>query len=319
MYHSSTTGVILFIPASSWWYQGQCRSRLGVRPAEKQSRLATMVYRKACSTSVRGALQVVSVSEPTDRGYGNASSPSPSEAGAGGDFERTPVTTVGRPLSIPELKRELLALAADVNRGLTSTASSRRAILEVVRALERPRGPGPSSRSATPKVAPPALDWIAQSSRVSGDWRLLFTTALDVILLGWSFFPLTPQIGSIYQNIRRCSGPDSAPFMVENVVQLAAPGSFLLARLGVEDTTATLRVYASGRCDRSRPQRLYLRFERARLEPTRLLGNELQDVLPSLQIPLRGTAVGWTELTFLDDDLRIIRTAADDVFVLWRD
>jgi hypothetical protein len=222
----------------------------------------------------------------------------------------------GRTLSVSELKSELLRSVAEQNRGLASTSSSRKETLELVRALEREQAQG--SSPSTTIAAPCNLGWAEQASKVSGDWKLLFTTALDVLLLGWSVLPFTPQVGSIYQNIRVALSADAMEFTLENVVQFAAPASFLLAQFGIEDSDATLRVLARGQCDRSRPQRLYLRFERARLEPNRFLGRRIDETLPPLQLPLRGTAVGWTELTFLDEDLRIIRTAVNDVFVLWR-
>ncbi len=318
----------LFVPTVNWSRQGVFQTLMEAVPLAHTGRWRRRQgYRNAsvfhvqrnrrCRAALGGVQHLLSTTGPEANRQENPSTQTRGVAGAASPFEQAPVTTVGRPLSVAELKQELLVSVTDVNRGLASTSSNRRAILNIIRALERTASTEAGSGSL---VSPSAtLDWTASSAKVTGKWRLLFTTALDVILLGCSFPPFTPQIGSIYQNIRMDSSTKAASFIVENVVNFAVPGSFLLARLGMEDTTATLRVYANGTCDASRPKRLYLRFERARLEPNLLLGNEVQDRLPPLDIPLRGTAVGWTELTFLDDNLRIFRTAVDDVFVLWRD
>jgi len=154
------------------------------------------------------------------------------------------------PVDVAATKRSLLLLAAATDRGFRATPADTSAALGLIRTLE----------SATPTPAPTrALDLLC------GDWKLLYTTARDVLSL--AFLPLS-RVGDVYQNIL----PAGAGVRAENVVRLVAPAVPLLGPKAAE-SVVSLRVRA--RCIVQTGLRLGLTFERAELPPPVLGGVDL--------------------------------------------
>jgi len=154
------------------------------------------------------------------------------------------------PVDVVATKRSLLLLAAATDRGFRATPADTTAALALIRTLE----------GATPTPAPTrALDLLC------GDWKLLYTTALDVLSL--AFLPLS-RVGDVYQNIL----PAGAGVRAENVVRLVAPAVPLLGPKAAE-SVVSLRVRA--RCFVQTGVRLGLTFERAELPPPVLGGVDL--------------------------------------------
>ncbi|KKI99914.1 PAP/fibrillin family protein [Prochlorothrix hollandica] len=190
-----------------------------------------------------------------------------------------------------ETKTRLLETLAGQNRGLLSTPAQRDLILEQVAQLER-RNPTRNATRAT--------------SLLEGNWRLLYTTSSE--LLSSDRLPLV-QLGQVYQCIRTRSG------QVFNIAELKAsplPGGLIsvVARFEVTNN-----------------QRLTVGFERFVVGLRTLLGyqdpsqwiEELGRDRRFLGLDLRlksGDRQGWIDVTYLDENLRIVRGNEGSVFVL---
>jgi hypothetical protein len=190
-----------------------------------------------------------------------------------------------------ETKTRLLELVAGSNRGLLASPAQRQAILEQVAQLER-RNP-----TRNPTRAAQLLE---------GNWRLLYTTSGE--LLGVDRLPLV-QLGPVYQCIR------TATNQVFNLAQLKAsplPGGL---------------ISVAARFDVASGQRLTVGFERFVVGLQGILGyqdpSQWIDALGSdrrflgLDLKLKtGDRQGWIDITYLDENLRIVRGNEGSVFVL---
>ena len=233
---------------------------------------------------------------------------------------------------VAALKSSLLAEVASSDRGVNSRMSERTRVLDLVRALE----------------ASAALS--NETRAIEGDWRLVWTNALDVLSVA---VPPFVTVGQIYQNIQSDLGE------VTNVIELQPRIAPILNNWGGSrasdprdvSTTARLVVTASARAERDgfvapAGPRLAIAFKRVAFEPLTLFGSELGSRLPE---PLRAVgvdvrappawltsaaarflgaperdadggsaAVGYFDTVFSDDDLRISRSQIGDVFILLR-
>lgn len=168
------------------------------------------------------------------RGRHPRRSPATASAAQPSDVEPDTVPTV----DVAATKRSLLLLAAATDRGYRATPADTAAALALIRALE----------AATPTPAPTrALDLLC------GDWKLLYTTARDVLSL--AYLPLS-RVGDVYQNIL----PEGSGVRAENVVRLVAPAVPFFGPRAAE-SVVSLRVRA--RCAVLTGSRLGLMFERA--------------------------------------------------------
>ena len=94
---------------------------------------------------------------------------------------------------VAALKSSLLAEVASSDRGVNSRMSERTRVLDLVRALEASAAPSNETRA------------------IEGDWRLVWTNALDVLSVA---VPPFVTVGQIYQNIQSDLGE------VTNVIEL---------------------------------------------------------------------------------------------------
>lgn len=255
----------------------------------------------------------------------------------------TVVDAVARAVPLDELKAELYAAAACMNRGFAVTPSLTGDIRGLIEQLER----------SNPNPAPPGGGDDAAALRrwrmlLGGKWRLVYTDALDVLSLGL----LSPValVNQVYQTIgtfvpySSSSSSSSAGMQMEaeeeeevivdvaNIVELqpftAAVGNMLSVLPG--RTLTNLVVKANGRQRLLRPgaqqqqqqerqenkQRsasiVELRFESVRIQPESFLGFRIgQDRLPAPALPLDAMSpVGLLDTTYLDEDVRISRARA---------
>lgn len=236
------------------------------------------------------------------RGRHPRRSPATASAAQPSDVEPDTVPAV----DVAATKRSLLLLAAATDRGYRATPADTAAALALIRALE----------AATPTPAPTrALDLLC------GDWKLLYTTARDVLSL--AYLPLS-RVGDVYQNIL----PEGSGVRAENVVRLVAPAVPFFGPRAAE-SVVSLRVRA--RCAVLTGSRLGLTFERAELPPPVLGGVDLGTRLGGggvLSVPLSlggggDGQTGWLDTTYLDGELRVGRAPSvgggETVFVLWRE
>ncbi|TFJ82584.1 hypothetical protein NSK_006010 [Nannochloropsis salina CCMP1776] len=213
----------------------------------------------------------------TDRGDASSSGPDVVDATA-------------RATTRKELQHDLLLLLVGQNKGFSVSESEREDIDDTLRDLE--------AVNPTPR---PTEAFSQGTSPLSGTWRLVYTDALDVLVLG--LVPLA-VIGKVFQNI----SPDGKS--IANVVEVSQGASQLsffplLGKLG--DSTARLRVEATSEI--LSPTRLSLTFQSAGFEPVTLFGMEVEQQLRVPKVDFwRSPNVGWIETTYVDEKIRIGRS-----------
>jgi len=136
-------------------------------------------------------------------------------------WEEPPLETAARTATAEEIKRQFLVAAAGANRGLAAAGDQRRELLELVGELEALQADG-----AAPNDDPALL----------GEWRLLFTSAFDVLSLG--AIPLV-SVGQIFQNVYDREG--AGLLTVENVVELSPAADPILRAVAGGSTLQLVR------------------------------------------------------------------------------
>lgn len=190
-------------------------------------------------------------------------------------------------------KAELLAAIAGTNRGVITTDADRSLVLDKVVQLE---------------VQNPTPQPLNERDRLSGVWRLIYTTSQD--LLGLARLPMVPA-GPIYQCIR------GQELRLYNVLELQ----------GIPFLEGVICVAA--RLTPLSERRVQVNFERSILGikgvmnypslDTLISRLETQSPVAALNVPLNAErSAGWLETTYLDEDLRIGRGNNDSLFVLTR-
>jgi len=204
-------------------------------------------------------------------------------------------------LDVEDLKKRLFLEVSGTNRGLAADSSCKKRILEMLEELER----------LNPTDSPTAKE---NRALLGGQWKLLFTTALDILALG--VIPFV-QIGDIYQNIDEDQKGDGGSFYVKNIVSIGSCLNSVASTVGA-DSTAEIHVTAKGSI--SSEKRIDIRFVRASFQPKTIFGYDGIQFLDSLQIPFQ-SPVGFIETTYLDKDLRIARAPGPEetnLYALYR-
>lgn len=198
------------------------------------------------------------------------------------------------------VKRRMLQLGASYDRGFGASPNARREVEQVLSELEALNDETDAARG---------IDGVGDAP-LEGIWRMIWTTASDVLVLGAS--PVF-SVGAIYQLYD--------PPIVTNVIDLIpriqnlfppnlAPSSLLRAEV---------RTRSSPR--ESYPMRVGLDFEAVSLKPVEFLGQDA-GFLPPLGFDLPRVFdlpddVGYFDVSFLDEDLVVIKqNAPGGLFVL---
>lgn len=190
-------------------------------------------------------------------------------------------------------KTKLLEMIAGKNRGLLTTETDRVNILTAVEQLED-QNPHPHS--------------LESGFLLDGNWRLLYTTSRNILGLG--NFPLL-QLGEVYQCIR------TSESQLYNIAEFT--GLPLLESL----------VAVAARFERVSDRRVEVKFERSIIGLQRVIGYEspaqfiqaieLNKSFLAIDLSLpRRESLGWLEISYLDEDLRISRGNEGSVFILSR-
>lgn len=214
-------------------------------------------------------------------------------------------------LRVSELKRRILELGASYDRGFGASPSARDRASQVIQDLERNNRETNAARSMDGTST--TSDDVEGDSPLRGSWRMVWTSAFDVLSLEAS--PLSTT-AAIYQIIE--------PPVVTNVIDLL-PRFQAAFPLGFPNTLVRLKVQTRGSERPGQPNRVGLVFEQVRIQPLQLFGMSL-DVFPPLGFDLPSLPTSWTgtsadspgyfDVTYLDDDFLIIRqNAPGGVFV----
>mmetsp|Transcript_15208 Transcript_15208/g.19853 ORF Transcript_15208/g.19853 Transcript_15208/m.19853 type:complete len:312 (+) Transcript_15208:108-1043(+) len=202
------------------------------------------------------------------------------------------------------LKQKMLQLCASYDRGYSASPSARCQVDDLVQQLKEVN---PNKENAAA-----GIDGDAYSSTIplKGIWRMIWTTAADVLTLG-----ANPAVapGAIYQKIE----PPIATNIIDFIprIQTLFPSSILPpSLLRAEVTTRT-----SSRPNQS-SNRVGLTFEAVKLTPIQVLGFQNDGFLPPLSINLPqinlqdlpgvdpdGNTPGYFDVIYLDDEMLIIQ------------
>ena len=213
-----------------------------------------------------------------------------------------------------ELKSRLFSFSAVCDRGFASSPSDRNTISNIVTELTN------ISPSASPSDGLYPNNFTSSPCPIEGKWRLVYTTALDVLTLNAS--PLTLLQG-IYQVI-------SSNGSSVNVIDLAPriQSAFPPALIGL-GSTLRLKVFTSAYA--RTPTRVGLKFLSVEVKPITAFGMRTEYLRP-LRAPLPQVALyqanllnevtgpGFFDINYLDDDLLIIsQNAPGGMFISVRD
>ncbi len=186
--------------------------------------------------------------------------------------------------------KSLLDRLARTDRGLTTSQSEQR---EIEIAIAQIEAQNPTSKPL-------------ESTDLMGDWRLIYTTSQGI--LGLDRIPGT-DLGEVYQCLRGDR--------LYNVAETKSPFGIL----GVVAVSATYEAVST--------TRVQVKFRRSILGLQRAMGyssvadfvqrleNGSRFLAVDLPIPQRETSgLGWLEVTYLDDRVRVGRGNEGSVFVL---
>jgi len=193
------------------------------------------------------------------------------------------------------LKKDLLSLAASYDRGFGASPSARNRVDTIIRELEVYNPETEASRGINGD----------DTSPLAGSWRMVWTTASDVLVLGAS--PVA-AVGAIYQIFE--------PPIVTNVIDFIPRLQALLPPSVVPSSLVRAEVQTKASLRSGFPNRVGLLFEAVKLQPVEILGMSADNLPPfAANLPkLPGTdnpdGPGYFDVAYLDDELLIIRQNA---------
>ena len=209
---------------------------------------------------------------------------------------------------VERLKRDMLEMGASFDRGFGASPRAREKAKQIISDLESENQEMNAARHISGN--PSTND---EASPLTGRWRLIWTTATDVLGLGAS--PIA-TVGAIYQFFD--------PPIVTNVIDFLPRIQNLLPPPLVQNSMPRAQVQTRASPREGMPNRVGLDFERVELKPVELLGQDVGNFLPPFGFDLPKLFevpddVGYFDVTFLDDDFLVIQqNAPGGLFVLAR-
>lgn len=215
------------------------------------------------------------------------------------------------------LKSQLLRLAAAYDRGFGASTAARQQAETIIRNLEQCPNAA-SNAAATILLDDNNNNILSSSPSLLGTWRLIWTTALDVLSLQASpFF----AAGAIHQVFERNNNKDQG--VVTNVIDLEPRVELLFPgnRKSMIRALVTTRACAPAV---QHANRVGLVFETVTLQPQTVWGFDSSSLPPILwNLPRLPdsfvTATGYFDAIYMDAELLIIRqNAPGGLFALLR-
>ncbi|KAF0894073.1 hypothetical protein E2562_033960 [Oryza meyeriana var. granulata] len=171
----------------------------------------------------------------------------------------------------PPAKDDLLRLIADQRRGLDTQSDPSR-LADIVSCID------------ALAASAPGADTVSDADKLSGTWRLLWTTEQEQLFIvrNAPFFRTTA--GDVLQVI------DVPGCALNNVITLPPSGAFVV----------------NGTIEIQPPQRVNFRFTRAMLRGS------------NWEVPFPPFGKGWFDTVYLDDDIRVAKDIRGDYLVVER-
>lgn len=219
----------------------------------------------------------------------------PSDVDAFADTTTTAAAEEDKDEKRSKLKRYLLSLGASYDRGFGASSSARSRVDDLIQELEQLNEEDNASMGIDGTEASP----------LSGSWRMIWTTASDVLVLGAS--PVA-TVGAIYQIFE--------PPLVTNVIDFIPRIQALLPPSLVPPTLVRAKVQTKASFRSGFSNRVGLYFEAVKLQPIEVLGADATNLppvganLPKIPGTDNDSGPGYFDVTFLDDELLIIRQNA---------
>jgi hypothetical protein len=243
------------------------------------------------------------------------------------------IEDIGQDKQREQLKRTVLQLGASYDRGFAASPRARSKMDGILRDLELLNKETDASRfidgpqlttttkaksaNSSAAINGASLDKPGKGSLASmdispltGNWRMVWTTAQDVLLLGAN--PVV-SVGAIYQFI--------SPPTITNVIDFMPRFQNFLPPSLVANSMARAEVTTKASSRKNNPNRVGLNFERVALQGKEVLGQDVSQVLPPLGFDLPrielSEDVGYFDVTYLDSEMLVIRqNAPGGCFVL---
>ncbi len=221
-------------------------------------------------------------------------------------------------ISSTELKRELYQLAASFDRGFAATPKARTEANEIIEQLA---AINPTKHAATGIDG----DDVGEDVPLKAIWRMIWTSAFDVVSLGAS--PIAAP-SAIYQVI-------TDPPIATNIIDFIPRAQTFFPSSSVPSSLLRAEVTTRASSRSGAPNRVGLAFEGVKLQPIEFLGQKV-DNLPPLTVDLTWQqslieqvanfvpgledfssdgkdskdSPGYFDVEYLDDELLIIRQQA---------
>ncbi|PUZ48329.1 hypothetical protein GQ55_7G237300 [Panicum hallii var. hallii] len=175
------------------------------------------------------------------------------------------------PARPPLAKAELLRLIADQGRGLETQSDPAR-LADIVSCID-----------ALAAVSP-GVDTVSDAAKLSGTWRLLWTTEQEQLFIVRNAPFFRTAAGDVLQVIDVPGGA------LNNVITFPPSGAFVV----------------NGDIEVQPPQRVNFRFTRAVLRGS------------NWEVPFPPFGKGWFDTVYLDDDIRVAKDIRGDYLVVER-
>jgi hypothetical protein len=210
---------------------------------------------------------------------------------------------------VERLQNQIITYGASYNRGFGASSNARNEVDSLISQLEEANEETNAGRG----IAGDATDGRTGVSPLRGAWRMVWTTALDVLSLEAS--PLTTT-GAIYQVFD--------PPLVTNVIDLLPSFLSLFPPSLTPHSLLRANVETKAYQRSNKPNRIGLEFRSVKLQPVQAFGIDVNQLPPfgfdlprvSGLLAASDEGPGYFDVTFVDSNFLIIRQQGEGIFCL---
>lgn len=219
------------------------------------------------------------------------------------------------------LKRELIKLAASYDRGFGASPAARDQAHALIAGLER----GNTATAVADTILNPQSRLTTAAPTLVGKYRMIWTTALDVLLLQASPLFIAGAIYQVFEAETRVVTNiiDFIPRAQSLLPTSLIPSSLIRASVRTRACQPTPSAGGGAAAVNENANRVGLVFEAVSVTPIQILGVDAR-MLPPLafdlpKLPESTASPGYFDVTYLDHELLVIRqNAPGGLFALLR-